>query len=101
MASGRPGRDVGVRRQKSDAQLGGGSGVRLSLSIAFSPSGIRRPLQVDGDIGKLYLSLGGVVQQKVGTFRQARTRPSAYLPLIIWGNGRGCGTRVRTRLSWC
>ena len=26
-----------VRRQKSDAQLGGGSGVRLSLSIAFSP----------------------------------------------------------------
>ena len=26
-----------VRRQKSDAQLGGGSGVGLSLSIAFSP----------------------------------------------------------------
>ncbi|HWI69015.1 MAG TPA: hypothetical protein VNS88_11660, partial [Nitrospiraceae bacterium] len=43
MASGRPGRDVGVvpaiahAQTKSDAQLGGGSGVRLSLSIAFSP----------------------------------------------------------------
>ena len=74
------------------------------LSIDCHPHVIAelgRPLQVYGDIGKLYLSLGGVVQQKVGTFRQARTRPSAYLPLIIWGNGRGCGTRVRTRLSWC